>query len=104
MASGTRHRFGGKKKKHKKKGDADKQGKNTGTTAASGGGNPWSILSYLPKIFSGGKGHSGGKVAQTGTYRLRKGELVLTKAQQKKVGIKQRGKNKVAHKRVSGKA
>jgi hypothetical protein len=86
-------------KKHNRKGknSADKQGGSTGTAGASGGGNPWSILSYLPRL------HKGGRVKKTGGYLLRKGEIVLTKKQQKSVGIKQGGK-KSTRKRVSGKA
>jgi len=84
----------GKNKKSKKKPNknrADKDGPTSG--AASGGGNPYSILKYLPLK------HSGGKVKKTGAYRLKRGETVLTKTQMKSM----RGK-KSARKRVSGKA
>ena len=35
--------------------------------------------------------HKGGKVKKTGLARLKKGERVLTKAQQKKMGMKKKG-------------
>lgn len=39
--------------------------------------------------------HSGGKVRKTKAYRLRKGEQVLTKGQQRKAGLlKSRGKSR----------
>ena len=87
---------GGHKKK--KKGNADKRagkGKaaSTASGAKSGGGNPFSILHYLPKL------HKGGKVKKTGAYRLRKGETVVTAKQMKAVHGK-----KTTRKRVSGKA
>jgi hypothetical protein len=44
----------------------------------------------------------GGKVKKTGVYKLKKGERVLTVAQQKSVGIK-RGKKPSGRKRVAGK-
>jgi hypothetical protein len=47
--------------------------------------------------------HSGGTVKKTGNYRLRKGEKVLTIAQQKSVGIKKTGKLKSSPRKISGK-
>ncbi len=92
------------KDRRKKKGaEKDKNGAKTGAAgaqdaASGGGGNKWSILSYLPKL------HSGGRVKKTGAYRLRKNEIVLTKGQQKTVGIKQGGKKNAPRKKVARKA
>lgn len=46
--------------------------------------------------------HKGGTVKKTGAYKLKKGERVLTVAQQKSVGIK-KGKKTSGRKRVAGK-
>ena len=67
--------------------------------------------STVPKQFSGYVDpaglfsfHKGGTVKKTGAYRLKKGEKVLTVAQQKSVGIKSTGKKKSSsHKRVASK-
>jgi hypothetical protein len=60
----------------------------------------WSDLQeqFAPKAM-----HSGGTVKKTGNYRLRKGEKVLTIAQQKSVGIKKTGKLKSSPRKISGK-
>ncbi len=79
-------------KKDKDKKDQSNQGK-----PQSSGGNPWSILSYLPRL------HKGGKVKRTGGYLLRKGEIVLTPKQAQKHGIKSGRKKSHGHKRVSAK-
>ena len=85
--------------KNKNKGQG--KGKQGGTGApaggTAGGGNPYSILSLLPKL------HKGGKVKKTGPYRLRKGEIVLTAEQQKEHGLK-KGKGKATgRKRMASK-
>lgn len=45
----------------------------------------------------------GGKVKKTGVYKLKKGERVLTIAQQKSVGIKHGKRKTSGRKRVAGK-
>jgi hypothetical protein len=87
------------KKKKKYTGMSKKKmgGKDDSSGEKTASGNPYSILSYLPKL------HHGGKVKKTGNYRLRKKEVVLTVAQQKKAGLLKKGGKKTARKRVAGK-
>ncbi len=84
----------GKKKKQTKIG-SDKD-------TSDGKNKVGGLLGYMGKKI--GKLHSGGTVKKTGNYRLRKGERVLTVAQQKSAGLKKVGKkNTHARKRVAGK-
>lgn len=87
--------------KRKDKPKKQKNDKNTGgteDTVTGLSGNPYSILSYLPKL------HSGGKVKKTGAYRLKKNEVVLTSTQAKAAGIKKGSKKTGSKKSVSKKA
>ena len=79
--------MGANKKSNKKNSKDDKSNKGASDSASSAksGGNPWSILSYIPKL------HKGGKVRKTGVYRLKKGEKVITASQEKSC-VKKRGK------------
>jgi hypothetical protein len=63
--------------------------------------SPWKKFEHVTMPWS--NFHSGGKVRKTGFYKLKKGEVVLTVAQQKAVGIKHGKKKSSSRKRVAGK-
>ena len=71
------------KDKNKDKKKDKKDGKGDQPASGGGGGNPYSILNYLPKLHKGTK-----RVKKTGPYIIKKGEAVLTSKQQKKAGLK----------------
>ena len=63
--------------------------------------SPWKKFEHVTMPWS--NFHSGGTVKKTGIYKLKKGERVLTVAQQKSVGIKKGKKKTNARKRVASK-
>ena len=79
-----------------------KPGKDTNTNSGpvSQPGYDWSSRYEKPVA---GTMHKGGTVKKTGNYRLKKGEKVLTIAQQKAVGLKTGKKKPTGKKRVASK-
>jgi hypothetical protein len=78
-------------------------GKKSKKKKGKGDGNSELIQQPTPATIANPMRHSGGKIRKTGDYRLRKGERVLTIAQQKAVGIKKGKKKAHGRKRVAGK-
>jgi hypothetical protein len=78
-------------KRGKKAKDAESGGKALGDVAGG------VVASLLPTL------HKGGRVRKTGNYRLKKGEVVLTVAQQKAHGLKKEKRKSSSRKRVAAK-